>query len=435
MERKRKVQTQEEWEDEMTYKIYRFVHDELYLEFRYLDIALGALLPKTDKRVQTFATDGEWMYLSTKQMLRLFQKNPAYLNRVYLHAVLHCLFSHLWIGGKRDPFLWGIACDIAIEYTIDHMEQKSVKRILGWIRQKTYEWLEDKECAITAAQIYNLLLDVSQEELIKLQREFFADDHVFWPKQQDQNVQIQQMQNKWNKISRQTQLEQKRHGDQSEDENDPAAIPLKVQKRQRSYRDFLRKFAVLREELHCDEEEFDIGFYTYGLQLYQNMPLLEPLESREVHKIRDFVIVIDTSYSTKGELVESFLKETFSILCQEESFFQKAKLHVIQCDEKIQEDIVITKSEQLERLFSDFTIKGGGNTDFRPAFSYVNRLAEEGQFNCLCGLLYFTDGKGIYPKKKPDYPTAFLFLDEYEEEKVPVWAIRMQLEHDGKRLL
>lgn len=435
MERKRKVQTQEEWEDEMTYKIYRFVHDELYLEFRYLDIALGALLPKTDKRVQTFATDGEWMYLSTKQMLRLFQKNPAYLYRVYLHAVLHCLFSHLWIGGKRDPFLWGIACDIAIEYTIDHMEQKSVKRILGWIRQKTYEWLEDKECAITAAQIYNLLLDVSQEELIKLQREFFADDHVFWPKQQDQNVQIQQMQNKWNKISRQTQLEQKRHGDQSEDENDPAAIPLKVQKRQHSYRDFLRKFAVLREELHCDEEEFDIGFYTYGLQLYQNMPLLEPLESREVHKIRDFVLVIDTSYSTKGELVESFLKETFSILCQEESFFQTAKLHVIQCDEKIQEDIVITKAEQLERLFSDFTIKGGGNTDFRPAFSYVNRLAEEGQFNCLCGLLYFTDGKGIYPKKKPDYPTAFLFLDEYEEEKVPVWAIRMQLEHDGKRLL
>ena len=197
----------------------------------------------------------------------------------------------------------------------------------------------------------------------------------------------------------------------------------------------MRKFAVLREELHCDEEEFDIGFYTYGLQLYQNMPLLEPLESREVHKIRDFVIIIDTSYSTKGELVESFLKETFSILCQEESFFRKAKLHVIQCDEKIQEDIVITKPEQLERLFSDFTIKGGGNTDFRPAFSYVNHLAEEGQFDCLCGLLYFTDGKGIYPKKKPDYPTAFLFLDEYEEEKVPVWAIRMQLEHDGKRLL
>ena len=80
------------------------------------------------------------------------------------------------------------------------------------------------------------------------------------------------------------------------------------------------------------------------------------------------------------------------------------------------EDIVITKPEQLERLFSDFTIKGGGNTDFRPAFSYVNRLAEEGQFDCLCGLLYFTDGKGIYPKET-GLSDSVLFLDEYEEEK------------------
>lgn len=74
MERKRKVQTQEEWEEEMTYKIYRFVHDELYIEFRYLDIALGVLLPKTDKRVQTFATDGEWMYLSKSRCFVCFRK-------------------------------------------------------------------------------------------------------------------------------------------------------------------------------------------------------------------------------------------------------------------------------------------------------------------------------------------------------------------------
>lgn len=38
MERKRKVQTQEEWEEEMTYKIYRFVHDELYIEFQIFTI-------------------------------------------------------------------------------------------------------------------------------------------------------------------------------------------------------------------------------------------------------------------------------------------------------------------------------------------------------------------------------------------------------------
>jgi hypothetical protein len=45
-------------------------------------------------------------------------------------------------------------------------------------------------------------------------------------------------------------------------------------------------------------------------------------------------------------------------------------------------------------------------------------------------LLYFTDGKGIYPAKKPDYKTAFLFLEDFEEENVPVWAIRMRLEEE-----
>ena len=36
------------------------------------------------------------------------------------------------------------------------------------------------------------------------------------------------------------------------------------------------------------------------------MPLIEPLETRETYKIRDFVIVLDTSYSVSGELVEHF---------------------------------------------------------------------------------------------------------------------------------
>ena len=41
----------------------------------------------------------------------------------------------------------------------------------------------------------------------------------------------------------------------------------------------------------------------------------------------------------------------------------------------------------------------------------------------LGGLLYFTDGKGIYPKKRPEYKTAFLFLDDYDESAVPPWAM------------
>ena len=56
----------------------------------------------------------------------------------------------------------------------------------------------------------------------------------------------------------------------------------------------------MREEPRLDPDEFDLGYYSYGLRTYGNLPLIEPLESRESKKIRDFVIVIDTSESTSG---------------------------------------------------------------------------------------------------------------------------------------
>ena len=66
----------------------------------------------------------------------------------------------------------------------------------------------------------------------------------------------------------------------------------------RSYQDFLRRFCVTREEVHLDPDEFDLNFYTYGLSVYGNMPLIEPLETRESKKIEELALVIDTSYST-----------------------------------------------------------------------------------------------------------------------------------------
>lgn len=425
-----RVQTQTEWEEEMSYKVLRLVHDELYVEFRFMGIALSALTPLPDKRLTTVATDGSMLFFSTEQLLRVFQKNPAYLNRLYLHTVLHCIFSHLWISGRRDPFVWGIACDIAVEYTIDSMGKSCTKRITGWIRQKTYESLEKAGGGISAAKVYRFLLDKSPEELGELHQEFFADDHVFWPKEEEQNAKMESARRNWDKISRQTQMEQNRRGNETEEGEEIFSLQVKAGKSRRRYRDFLRKFAVLQEELHCDPDEFDLNFYTYGLSLYRNMPLIEPLESREIKKIREFVVVVDTSYSTSGQLVENFLKETFSLLGQEDNFFHCCKLHVLQCDEEVRDDIVITDERQLEGIFQDFKILGGGGTDFRPAFAYVDQLIEQGKLQNLCGLLYFTDGKGIYPVKKPDYKTAFLFLDDFEEENVPVWAIRMRLEEE-----
>ena len=92
-------------------------------------------------------------------------------------------------------------------------------------------------------------------------------------------------------------------------------------------------------------------------------------------------------------------------------------------------DEVVENEKDMERLLEKFTVLGGGSTDFRPVFSYVNELIEQGSIGKLGGLLYFTDGKGIYPSKMPPYETAFVFLKEdYEDVDVPPWAMKLILD-------
>lgn len=431
------IQTQEEWESEMAVKVLSFVRNEIYLDLRFLDIALSALPYKTDDSIQTFATDGAYLSVLPAQVLRVFKQNAPFLNRLYLHTILHCIFSHLWTAPKdvwsapARVYLWNIACDIAVEYTIDGMGKPCTRRILSWIREKIYAKLIENNGAVSAAAVYRMLLSCREEELAKLEREFYTDDHRYWPKRQDSEAKQQaaaENRSKWNKIARQTQMEQESRGRENNEGEELLKTQLAVTKNRRSYREFLQKFAVLREELRCDPDEFDLNYYTYGLKLYGNLPFIEPMESREVRKIREFVIAIDTSYSTSGELVEQFLEETIGILNQHDSFFSDAKIRILQCDNAVQKETVISSDTDFRRFLETLQLTGGGGTDFRPVFSYVDELIKSGVCKNLSGLLYFTDGRGIYPKKRPDIKTAFVFLDDYDSGTVPPWAIRHRFE-------
>ena len=185
------------------------------------------------------------------------------------------------------------------------------------------------------------------------------------------------------------------------------------------------------ETLGVNDEEFDYIFYTYGLSLYENMPLIEPLEYKESRRIREFVVAVDTSASTSGELVQKFLQKTYNILKSTESFFSRVNIHIIQCDADIQEHVKISSEDEFDSYMDRMEILGLGGTDFRPVFDLVDKLIEAGEFSDLRGLIYFTDGYGTFPAHKPAYQTAFVFLDdEYREPDVPPWAIRLVLQDD-----
>ena len=131
--RSQRPETHEEWQARMGGEVLAVVRSGLYLDFRFLDQALSALTPTADERCGVLATDGTILCYQPSALLRLYQKNPKYLNRLYLHTVFHCIFRHLWLRGKRDKRLWDLACDIAVENVIDGLGRKSVQRPLTWV--------------------------------------------------------------------------------------------------------------------------------------------------------------------------------------------------------------------------------------------------------------------------------------------------------------
>ena len=202
-------------------------------------------------------------------------------------------------------------------------------------------------------------------------------------------------------------------------------------KRQYDYDSILGRFAVMSEEIRVNPDEFDYIYYTYGLNRYGNMPLIEPLEYAEEKRIRDFVIAVDTSASVRGDRVEGFLNRTYDILSKSVSMSEKLNVHIVQCDARITDDTLIEKKSDLKKAAENFTVKGFGATDYRPVFAYVEDLRREDKIRNLKGLIYFTDGYGIYPESVPDYDTMFVF-DRDDEFRMPVppWAIQVVLKQE-----
>lgn len=428
-------------------KILTASRTELYMSMRYLFLALNSFKVVRNQKTFYVGCDGETIYYNPLKLSEKYKYNPVLVNRAYLHMVLHCIFRHVYTTNKNTTEeLWNVSCDIAIEYLIDHMEYASVRQLVRDVRENVYKNLEKEYPVISAENVYRYLQTQNQNTLFKLEEAFLVDDHSFWYKtenkdnknnntdnkndKKDNNSRNnQQGQDKWKDISEKIQTELSTYQTGIGDEQRYLTKQLAVRNSDRmSYREFLKKFAVMKETMQVDMDAFDYGFYHFGMETYGNMPLIEELEYKEELRIEDFVIVLDTSGSCSGKLIRNFLEETYSILLEQESFFDKINLHIIQCDNEIQSDVCINSRKELDEYKAAFEVKGFGGTDFRPAFTYVNSLIEQKKFNKLKGMLYFTDGNGIYPKKKPSFQTAFVFVETKGDIKqVPPWAMKLEI--------
>lgn len=407
--------------------------NELYLNMRFLDVALHSLRPEPSMELGRTATDGIVLKYNPEFLMQQYRLGNAWADRCYLHSIFHCLMGHVWNPrGTEDRQLWNLACDIAVESVIDSLPYRCLRNPSKPYRRAVYQGLEKQVPVLNGEGIFYLLqkAELDSRVLARLLQEFSVDEHFLWEQEGKEHPMPMQQQEQWKDIRDKMETELDTFSKEAAEDSKGLREQLRVENRERyDYRAFLKKFCVLKEEMQVDMDSFDYIFYHYGMELYGNMPLIEHLETREVQRIEDFVIVIDTSMSCKATLVQKFLEETYSILSQSESFCRRFCIHIIQCDERVQSDIVVENRQQLQEYMREFQVQGMGGTDFRPAFAYVNALLAKKAFHKLRGLLYFTDGYGTFPLKKPPYDTAFIFFHEdYQDVDVPPWAIKLILD-------
>ena len=402
----------------------RLSHDDILMHLRFFDRALSVLRLEEKPGTESFATDGRSCFYDPAWILRRYQKDSAWITRAYLHMLLHCVFAHQFRYDRLDRAVWDLAADLAVENVILELGLSGAALEGDALLARKLEGLKAKAGGLTAERLYRYFdaHSLPGEEEKALRQLFFRDAHSLWTP----GERLEMTQKQWEKIGRLAKTELKAFARRKSGTGSLEKNLEEATKERYDYGEILRRFAVPGEEMAVSDEEFDYVYYTYGLSHYGNLPLIEPLEYRESRKVKEFVIAIDTSASCSGSAVGKFLRRTYDILKDAESFFTKINVHIVQCDSQVQKDTRIACQEDLEDFLGKGRLAGGGATDFRPVFAYVEQLREQGEFENLKGLIYFTDGYGVYPERPPEYQVIFAFLEEDENRApVPPWSMKV----------
>ena len=362
-------------------QVWNLTREQLSVKYPFLRSFLWYFTFRTSTETTTAGTDGSVIYFSHDFLLHTFRETPHQLEHFLLHTVGHCLLLH----------------------TIQEQTEDSATR------------KKNSDSAVEAffKEPYPAP---------------FWDDHHFWNTAVNQDFlsRIALTLSNLTGVSGTGSYGNGSKGNSSGELSEELTIRNTGTY---DFTHFLKQFARQGEEIKTDIESFDYIPYLYGLEHYGNIPLIEHLEYQEVNRLEELVIAIDTSGSCSLDIVRKFMEETYSILSNHENFFRKMNVYVIQCDSFIQDMAHITSEQDWQDYLKNLTIHGRGGTDFRPVFEYVEELRAKKELKDLKGLLYFTDGDGIYPEIPTDYKTAFVFYKEKEQhQKVPAWATCLTLD-------
>ena len=407
------------------------------LKIKYTDFLYPLSQMKLEeKRVEAnegerLSTDGLKIFYSSDYVLKYTVES---LEVEIMHIILHGMLGHFLIKDKfQNKPHRDVLMDIQVTHLLNQMEWKKQDHLLRYAARQ----LENN---FSMSQYYRMQNDVkTAANVCGIAGTIKSDEHGKWDEDESERYQ-KELEVFWMKalasffseeeiadgklfdgILLKTQI----FGTQKGESNASFAVG---KENRRSYKEILNEILQVQEVNREVPDSIDPMLYHYGLELYEDVPLIEPLESNDMPALRTLAIAVDVSGScVNKETMGQFWGETYACIEQLRDVSKAGEVLLIQCDADIQK-VQRMELEEFDREPEQVDVKGCGGTDFRPVFKYLKEKETEGEI--IDALIYLSDGEGSYPEMQPDYPVYFVMEEksEWVYRRMPNWIERVYLE-------
>ena len=327
--------------------------------------------------IPTLCTDGVSLFFNPTFVCSL---SRLQIRAVVAHEVLHCALGHVWRVGQRDKVRWNLAADMVIN---DILKANGFALPAGCPHGTAY----DPSFAGKGAEYVYAHLRNDQEPEGGQGKEQGAQepqggqgkgqgalceggcmDHSAAKGDTGEGCKAER---DWATATIQAARACQQMG------NAPAGMDRQLTGLGQPRVDW-------RAELHEFIRQTAREDYTWRAPSTRYLHTGVYLPSVRSEHVGPILIAIDTSGSIGGAELSAFCSETLGAV----ESVQPSEVHVLYVDAEIARTDVFQRGDVVE-----FRPAGGGGTDFRPAFHYIDNMPEPP----VC-VLYFTDLCGTFPK-------------------------------------
>ena len=366
------------------------------------NLATRLKLVNADEWCGTAATDGRNFYYNSRfiQMLR-----PKEIEFLFGHEVLHCVYDHFGRRGDRDPQLFNIANDFAVN--ADLIKHRVGEKIT------TVPCLHDpKYDGMSSEEIYDLLYEKADKISIGDLLDKLIDEHLDGEGDADGDGNGDKQGKGRPKLS---DADRQAIRDEIKEAMLAAAatadgagnIPAGVK---RLIQELTEPKMNWRELLRMQLESTIKSDYTWMRASRKGWHMDAVMPGMKLDPMIDIAVALDASGSISESMLKDFLGEVQGIM----DSFPAYRIHVVTFDTEAYNPAQYN-SENLDDI-CDYEVKGGGGTDFDCVFNYLKENEIEPK-----RLVMFTDGYPFGSWGDENY-TDTVFILHGTTTIVPPWG-------------